>query len=758
MSFVKYGAEIWRDYVTAGVPGSGAWDPVKADQRAWMGAVEDTLAFVASSLNWIPAGWLTATAYAVGDALNHNSVDYRCILDHTSGASTEPGVGASWATVWTLVGQEEIPTGTAAAPAIVFGIDPDTGFFRGAANALGVSVGGAEIARFLAGGMQIGGSGSKYVGFSSGANALVLDASIGVGLASTASIFANIDANNDDTTRYFAVAKNSGTLGSGVVVFKVDEAGLCELYDNGGGGLERLRIGALDASLGAGNRKLYVQQVDTSAEANDGHSAIECRQDYRPGSNTAANPDGVYGTLWYNAPRDFTGTGAAVRGNAYTISQGGSSVNVTNLVGVYGRGRQEALGTVTNSIAFYADGAQTAAGTTTNAMALYCGAQTAATNNYGVYLANAPNAGSIAAANNVGLTYKVTGTGTQAWHSGGSLRLTLDASGNLAFGGSGAPYLGFSSGQNAVVFDATNGMGINSTSNVTINLDANNDDTTRKFVVAKNSGTIGSGTEVLSVSEAGVLALPLSGSQISLGGGDVLLTHSSNALAFTGGSSGYSFDAPVLASIDDALNTAVTYTARLTHTTSGTPTAGIGVGLELAAECTAGNIIGATIDAITTDVGSGTEDFDLALRTMIAGALADRFRIHSDRIASKNLTIFSEHSSSLAQLATQRTDAHGVASIGAYTFRGKDSAGNNTTYARLLCDATDNTDGSEDGDLSFDTIVGGTLATQAKCSRNATATHTALLVWDNDNATLERVTVGAADSGGAGFKVLRIAN
>jgi hypothetical protein len=32
------------------------------------------------------------------------------------------------------------------------------------------------------------------------------------------------------------------------------------------------------------------------------------------------------------------------------------------------------------------------------------------------------------------------------------------------------------------------------------------------------------------------------------------------------------------------------------------------------------------------------------------------------------------------------------------------------------------------------------------------------MIWDVDNNNLERVTVGAADSGGAGFKVLRIAN
>lgn len=40
----------------------------------------------------------------------------------------------------------------------------------------------------------------------------------------------------------------------------------------------------------------------------------------------------------------------------------------------------------------------------------------------------------------------------------------------------------------------------------------------------------------------------------------------------------------------------------------------------------------------------------------------------------------------------------------------------------------------------------------------ATAGQTALLLWDVDNATLERVTVGAADSGGTGYKVLRIPN
>lgn len=39
-----------------------------------------------------------------------------------------------------------------------------------------------------------------------------------------------------------------------------------------------------------------------------------------------------------------------------------------------------------------------------------------------------------------------------------------------------------------------------------------------------------------------------------------------------------------------------------------------------------------------------------------------------------------------------------------------------------------------------------------------TAGNTGMMLYDVDNNTLERVTVGAADSGGAGFKMLRIAN
>jgi len=55
-------------------------------------------------------------------------------------------------------------------------------------------------------------------------------------------------------------------------------------------------------------------------------------------------------------------------------------------------------------------------------------------------------------------------------------------------------------------------------------------------------------------------------------------------------------------------------------------------------------------------------------------------------------------------------------------------------------------------------MYGGSGQQALQIDDNATSGNTRMLVYDVDNGTLERVTVGAADSGGAGFKVLRIPN
>jgi hypothetical protein len=84
------------------------------------------------------------------------------------------------------------------------------------------------------------------------------------------------------------------------------------------------------------------------------------------------------------------------------------------------------------------------------------------------------------------------------------------------------------------------------------------------------------------------------------------------------------FTAKQTARVDDASNTSVTQAARVSHTTSGSPGVGIGVGVEFEAETSASNNeVGATIEAVTTAVGAGAEDFDLVFKTMTAGAAAD---------------------------------------------------------------------------------------------------------------------------------------
>ncbi len=50
------------------------------------------------------SAWVTSTSYVLNSLVTKSTVVYRCILAHTSGASTEPGVGASWTTYWAVKG------------------------------------------------------------------------------------------------------------------------------------------------------------------------------------------------------------------------------------------------------------------------------------------------------------------------------------------------------------------------------------------------------------------------------------------------------------------------------------------------------------------------------------------------------------------------------------------------------------------------------------------------------------------------------
>lgn len=78
-----------------------------------------------------------------------------------------------------------------------------------------------------------------------------------------------------------------------------------------------------------------------------------------------------------------------------------------------------------------------------------------------------------------------------------------------------------------------------------------------------------------------------------------------------------------------------------------------------------------------------------------------------------------------------------------------DSANANMAEHKMVKNA-----GVDTADHEF--TIGGSKV--AEFDNTSTAGSTRFLIYDVDNATVERVTVGAADSGGAGFKVLRIPN
>lgn len=79
--------------------------------------------------------------------------------------------------------------------------------------------------------------------------------------------------------------------------------------------------------------------------------------------------------------------------------------------------------------------------------------------------------------------------------------------------------------------------------------------------------------------------------------------------------------APTLLVETSNTNTPAT-AATLSHETDGTPTAGIGTRLDFICQTSTSNTeIGARVTAVTTNVGAGTEAFDLLIQLMTGGAL-----------------------------------------------------------------------------------------------------------------------------------------
>lgn len=161
----------------------------------------------------------------------------------------------------------------------------------------------------------------------------------------------------------------------------------------------------------------------------------------------------------------------------------------------------------------------------------------------------------------------------------------------------------------------------------------------------------------------------------------------------------------------------VLYPVRLIAVSQNTPANGIGTGLEFVTETSNGNNeIGATIEAITTDVTAASEDFDLVFKTMNAGATAAEVL----RLSSTILTIGGGLSSTSRSIIAGGT--------GADVGLGIASKGNGA-----LSFATTN---GTDGDITLNAAVGIILL---RNSTNATATGEGTVIRTTSSSSITNI-------------------
>ncbi len=117
--------------------------------------------------------------------------------------------------------------------------------------------------------------------------------------------------------------------------------------------------------------------------------------------------------------------------------------------------------------------------------------------------------------------------------------------------------------------------------------------------------------------------------------------------------------------VDDAINNNISYPIEVRHTTTGTPAANIGTGIEFITEtANNNNEIGVTVEGQAVGVASGAENFDFVVRTMTSGATAvQAIRANTNTFtvgASSTATTINTQTSSALTITTGATGVTGV--------------------------------------------------------------------------------------------------
>ena len=114
--------------------------------------------------------------------------------------------------------------------------------------------------------------------------------------------------------------------------------------------------------------------------------------------------------------------------------------------------------------------------------------------------------------------------------------------------------------------------------------------------------------------------------------------------------------------------------------------------------------------------------------------------IQSNCINTNNIVISSDASANSSIINTT-------------AYKGKNSAAAVVSYARALSQVIANTSGAESGSYRIDVAAGGTLETVFRLNGSVTNPLEVMV-----SGSLKRVTEGAADSGGTGYRTLRVPN
>jgi len=179
--------------------------------------------------------------------------------------------------------------------------------------------------------------------------------------------------------------------------------------------------------------------------------------------------------------------------------------------------------------------------------------------------------------------------------------------------------------------------------------------------------------------------------------------------------------AGITAAKEDSGTTTVLNPVTVKRTSSGTPAAGIGAGIEFTTEtAAANNEIGSVIESVTTDVSSTAEIFDLVFKNMTAGATAAEVaRITGGGVLSAEGGVNAKKEDSgtttvISPLSVTRTSSGTpAAGIGAgLDFVVETAAANNEIGAVLKAVTTDVSSTAEDFDFTFNLMEGGSTAAE----------------------------------------------